>query len=83
MAQRIAAALALIVFAVCLIVGLEADNTFGTTVMRAITAMVVTFFIGLALGMMAQKMLDENLKTERDKLMGGGINEGKTQPSDR
>ncbi len=61
MPTRIAAALALIVFAVCVIAGIAADNAFSTVVTRALLAMVVTLVVGLVLGAMAQKMLDENL----------------------
>jgi len=69
MANRIAGVAALIVFAVCLVVGgIEADNTFTTTVERALTAMAVTLVIGLVLGAMASKMLQENLKSHEEKL---------------
>ena len=72
MIQRMACALALLVFAVCLIIGgLKADNTFATTVVRAVTAMLVTLVIGLVLGAMARKMLDENLKSQEEKLKKG------------
>ena len=80
MTQRIAALTSLVAFAFCLIVGLQADNTFGTTVSRALTAMCVTFCIGLVLGAMAQKMLDENVKHEQEKLK---VSEAQTPVSDR
>jgi len=63
MPQRLAAILALLVFTACLIVGgLETGNTFTTTVARALAAMGGTFVIGLMLGAMGQKMIDENLE---------------------
>lgn len=69
MPQRIAAILALIVFMTCLFIGVfEASNSFSTTVLRALGAMVVTLVIGLILGWMGQKMLDENVKVEEEKL---------------
>jgi len=69
MVKRIAAAMSLLAFAVCLIVGgLGADNTFATTVERALTAMAATMVIGLILGAMARRMLDENLAVEKEKL---------------
>ncbi len=72
MASRIAAVASLIVFAVCLVVGgLEADNTFTTTVERALTAMLATLVIGLVLGAMAGKMLKENLKSHEEKIKKG------------
>jgi hypothetical protein len=63
MPTRLAAILALLAFAFCLVVGgLQTGNTFTTTVSRALGAMAGTFVIGLILGAMAQRMIDENLK---------------------
>ena len=59
-----AAALALVVFAVCLIAGMNAGNSFETVLTKALVAMAATFVIGLVVGAMAQKMLDENLASE-------------------
>jgi hypothetical protein len=67
-AKRISASLSLIAFAICLLIGaFEADNSFATTVQRALLAMVITLFVGLLIGAMAQKMLDENLKHHEEK----------------
>jgi NhaP-type Na+/H+ or K+/H+ antiporter len=68
MANRLAGCCALIVFAFCLVLGLNAHNTFSTTVGRALVAMGGTFVVGLLIGWIAQKMLDENLKAEEEKL---------------
>ncbi|MDP9173033.1 MAG: hypothetical protein M3O30_04100 [Planctomycetota bacterium] len=69
MVMRIAAVMSLLVFAICLVEsGLEADNPFTTTVERSLTAMMATLVIGLVLGGMARKMLEENLKSEEEKL---------------
>ena len=68
MIKRFAAVCALIVFAFCLILGIRADNTFTTTVTRAMIAMAGTFAVGLVLGAAGQRMLDENLKAEELKL---------------
>ncbi len=68
LSRRLAAAVALIAFAVALLAGLQSGNTFSTTVTRALIAMVGTFAIGLVLGVMAQKMLDENLAEAEKKL---------------
>lgn len=60
--------MSLIAFAICLLIGaFEADNSFATTVQRALLAMVITLFVGLLIGAMAQKMLDENLKHHEEK----------------
>lgn len=68
MARKIAAALALVVFAVCVIAGLGAGNSFASILSKALLAMAATFVVGLVLGVMAQKMLDENLAAEAAKL---------------
>ncbi len=61
MPRRIAASMALVAFAVCILVGLQAGNTFGTILSKALLALVGTFVLGLVIGLMAQKMLDENV----------------------
>jgi hypothetical protein len=68
MPRRIAACLSLLVFATCLVAGIDAGNTFATTVARALLAMAATFVIGLVLGLMGQRMLDENLSEKEQKL---------------
>jgi hypothetical protein len=73
-AQRIAGALGLVVFAVCLSTGISAGNPFGTVVTRALLAMVATLVIGLVVGVMAQKMLDENLKLNEEKVKNDSVN---------
>ena len=66
--HRIAAVAALVAFAVCLIAGgFAAQNGFATVVTRALVAMSATFVVGLIVGAMAQKMLDENLKPHEEK----------------
>jgi NhaP-type Na+/H+ or K+/H+ antiporter len=67
-ARRLAGCCALVVFAFCLIQGLAAHNSFSTTVMRALLAMLGTFVLGLIIGWVAERMLDENLKAEETKL---------------
>jgi hypothetical protein len=68
MPNRVAAVMALVVFAACLLIGMRAENTFATTVARALFAMAGTWVIGWIVGTMAQKMLDENLKLAEEKL---------------
>ena len=62
MPRRLAVVVALVVFAVCLVAGMMADNTFVETVRRALIGMFVTLAVGLVVGVMAQRMLDENAK---------------------
>ena len=68
MPRRVAACLALLVFAMSLIAGLGAGNPFATTIGRALLAMAVTFVIGLILGAMGQRMLEESLQAKEEKL---------------
>ncbi len=76
MAQRLAAVMGLIAFALCLVVGgIQAGNPFGTTIIRALFAMLGTFVIGLIVGTMGQKMIDENIKTAKEKLSDLGTKE--------
>ena len=62
MPQRLAGALSLTVFAVCLLIGgFSAGNGFGTVVARALVAMAGTFVVALVVGAMARKMIEENV----------------------
>jgi H+/gluconate symporter-like permease len=78
--RRLAAAVALVVFAVCLLCGMQAGNTFAETVSRGLKAMVVTLVIGMVVGVMAQKMLEENAKELEKKLE---VSETKLKSDDR
>lgn len=68
MGNRIAATVALVAFAMCLLIGIQAGNSFATTIQRALVAMAGTYVIGLVVGAMGQRMIDENLKAEEQKL---------------
>jgi len=81
MATRIAVVSALAAFSLCLLVGgLDADNPFATTVWRALVAMAGTLVIGLVIGEMARRMLEESVAQERKKLKNSS---GKVTESDR
>lgn len=62
MPRRLAVVIALVVFAVCILSGMVAENTFAETLRRALIGMFGTLVIGLVVGSMAQKMLDENAR---------------------
>jgi len=81
MARRMAAALALVVFAVCVIAGLSAGNPFESVLTKALLAMAATFILGLVVGAMAQKMLDENLAAEAAKLAATDERDGPKEKS--
>ena len=78
MATRIAAIMALVAFATCLVMGIVVENPFSTVIMRAIGAMIVTLIVGLIIGTMAQKMLEEG-STGKNK----EIPESKSSSEDR
>jgi len=69
MGKRLALSLSFLTFIICLLVGaVDAENPFSTTVYRALVAMGATMVLGLILGWIAEKMVDENLDQERKKL---------------
>jgi uncharacterized protein HemX len=70
MARRLAAATSLVAFALCLLLGIAAENTLSTTLSRALVAMVGTLVVGLVVGAMGQRMLDENVKAVKAKQAG-------------
>jgi hypothetical protein len=60
MPNRIAGILALVAFAMCLLVGgFEANNPFATVVWRALVAMFGTYAVGYLIGFAAERMLGE------------------------
>ena len=80
MPRRLGVAVAMVVFALCVLCGMAADNSFTETVARALKAMLATLVVGLIVGAMAQKMLDENLKELARK---SELSEAKTPRGDR
>lgn len=80
MPRRLAAVIALVVFAVCVLAGMAAGNTFAETLRRALIGMFGTLVVGLVVGGMAQKMLDENAKQMEKK---PEVSETKVEPKGR
>ena len=68
MTRRLAASLSLLVFAICLIAGMQASNPLATVLSRALVAMAGTMVISLAVGAMAQRMIDENLVKKEQEI---------------
>jgi hypothetical protein len=81
MVRRVAGSLALLAFAVCLVVGMAAGNSTATVLSNALAAMGVTFLVGLVVGAMAQKMLDENVAAEAAR--AAAADEGKKEIPER
>lgn len=61
MTRRLAACVALVAFALCMVQGLVAENSFTTVVWRSLQALVVTLGVGLIVGVMLGKMLDDEV----------------------
>ena len=80
MPRRLAVAVALLAFTVCVICGMAAENSFAETLRRALIAMFVTLAVALIVGFMGQKMLEENVKTLMKK---SEVSETKPEPKDR
>ena len=68
MPRRLAASLSLLVFAVCLIVGMQSGNPLTTVLSRSLLAMAGTMVISLVIGTMAQRMLEESLEKREQEL---------------
>ena len=67
MVRRTAGTLSLLAFTICVVAGLNAGNAAATVLSTALFAMGATFVVGLVVGAMAQKMLDENVAAEAAK----------------
>lgn len=69
MPNRIAGILALIAFAICLLLGtFSAENTFTTVVYRGLLAMLGTYVVGYGVGIAAEKMLSENVEAHERRI---------------
>ena len=79
MTRRLASSLAILAFDICVMMGIAAENTFATTIERALGAMVVTLVVGLVVGAMAQKMLDESIESAKKS----ELTEAKSDRTDR
>jgi len=80
MPNRVAAAMSLIAFSLCLVMGTLAGNAFSTVVLRAMGAMLATLVVGLVLGAMGQKMIQENVNSPEKNLENS---ESNSTPRDR
>jgi positive regulator of sigma E activity len=70
MANRIACILSLMTFVLTLTVGtFVAQNTFGTSVLRALGAMLCMLVAGYVIGLMAERMLADHVKQQEKKIL--------------
>ena len=59
--------MALLAFAVCLVAGLVAGNNPATILVHALEAMGATLVVGLVVGSIARRMIEENLNALKAK----------------
>jgi branched-subunit amino acid ABC-type transport system permease component len=74
MPNRLAGILGLVAFSYALLSGLmEADNSFSAIVLNALGALLGTMIVGYVLGLVAQAMLNENLKSIEEEKSGNSL----------
>jgi branched-subunit amino acid ABC-type transport system permease component len=80
MPNRLAGILALIAFAVSLLVGtFDAGNAFTVVVYRGLLAMLGTYVVGYLVGIAAERMLAENVAAEQKRLEAAEKNAAATE----
>jgi hypothetical protein len=72
MVRLTGAALGFLAFAIAIILGLSAGNTLETTLTRAIQAMFIFFALGLIVGWVAYRVIDEHSLKEHRELFPDG-----------
>ncbi|HOA72537.1 MAG TPA: hypothetical protein PL151_01590 [Phycisphaerae bacterium] len=72
MVRLTGAALGFLAFAIAIILGLTAGNTVETTLIRAIQAMFIFFALGLVVGWIAYRVIDEHSLREHRELFPDG-----------
>jgi hypothetical protein len=68
MGYRIAASFSMLVFAITVVNGIRAGNAFTTTIWLGLKGLVLAYILGLLVGWIAQRMLNENLKHEEERI---------------
>ena len=82
MANQIAGLLALIAFAMSLLLGaIETENGFAVVVWRALLAMLGTYVVGYVLGVAAERMVAENVVAAEKKLTATEKNSASSEES--
>jgi len=79
LARTAGACLGLFAFAVAISAGIIIQNPFNVTVTRSIIALAAFFFIGLALGAIADRVISEKGREFRENVQ---IRLGRASPSD-
>ncbi|MBI4578658.1 MAG: hypothetical protein HY718_03095 [Planctomycetes bacterium] len=82
MVRLAGAALGFLAFAITILVGLGTGNPIETTLRRAIQAMCVFFALGLAVGWVACRVIDEHTLKEHRELFPDGDSPGESPGGD-
>ncbi len=62
------AGMAFVGFSASLIIGLNAQNSYNTIVLRALCVMLVFYILGVVLALVGQKVIDENFATTMEEI---------------
>ena len=80
-----AAGMAFLGFTICMFIGLWADNTFATVVMRSLVVLALFYLLGYVLSAVGQKVIMENFNAEsqaiRNKLQFDSTEDSKDDES--
>ena len=72
-------------FTICMFIGLWADNTFATVVMRSLVVLALFYLLGYVLSAVGQKVIMENFNAEsqaiRNKLQFDSTEDSKDDES--
>jgi len=72
MVRLTGAALGFLAFGIAIVLGLVSGNTFETVLTRAIEAMFIFFALGLAVGWIACRVIDEHSLAEHREMFPNG-----------
>jgi len=64
-AKLVASSMALIAFAIAIMAGLSAGNPSAVVIWRALVSMIVVYFVGMLVGAIAERTLNEHLQEYR------------------
>lgn len=83
MVRLCGAALGLLAFAATIVLGVLADNSFEITLLRAVRALVIFCVLGVGVGWVARRVLDEHaLRRHRELFAEPGADDGTAVATD-